>query len=381
MPGLLLLRIVTLIALAASAALYVDYTTAAQAFCGAGSGCAKVRGSGFGYLLNGAIPVPAIGLAGFGSVLIVSLIGEESRRKYLPPLAYIGTVAALVFIVLQAFVIQHFCWLCVTTDVAAIAAGGFAFMYQRSPGKPPQLLQTWAWSVLGLIAVCTPLFWPRLRPVAPVHPKVAAFYQPGKINVVEFADFECPFCRKLHPVLKKVAKDYPGKVNFVRLNMPLQMHPHAETAALAYLCAKSQERGEEMADALFATSDLSSKGNRRLAVGMKLDMQKFDRCMKADATMTELRKEMAILEAAGLQGLPTTYIGDRRYIGSRPEDVLRDAFEAAASGEKPTGVPGPAYAAGAFVLAGLVAFMGRRKEEDESEGESESEPESAQDRS
>ena len=108
--------------------------------------------------------------------------------------------------------------------------------------------------------------------------------QPGKINVVEFADYECPFCRLLHDRLKAIIKDYPGKVNFVRLNMPLQSHPSARHAARAGLCAEAQGKGDAMADRLFSAEDLSPAANRRAAAELGLDVAEFERCVASPDT-------------------------------------------------------------------------------------------------
>src|SRR6185503_6117111 len=94
---------------------------------------------------------------------------------------------------------------------------------------------------------------------------VRAVYEPGKINVVEFADFECPYCRALHPVLKRVIQDYPAdRVHFVRKHVPLEMHELARPAARAAVCTEEQGKGEAMADAL-VQAELSEAAIRRAA--------------------------------------------------------------------------------------------------------------------
>ena len=129
---LVILRICTLVALAASAALFVDYTAFNPAFCAPGSGCSVVRASGFGYLFGGRIPVPLIGLLGFGGVYAVSLAGPSIRKPLLAPFAYLGALGAVVFIALQAVIIHAFCLYCMVTDTAALVIAGAAFAYSRA---------------------------------------------------------------------------------------------------------------------------------------------------------------------------------------------------------------------------------------------------------
>jgi predicted DsbA family dithiol-disulfide isomerase/uncharacterized membrane protein len=370
-----LLRLFALVALAASAALFVDYTSPAAAFCGAGSGCAAVRGSGFGYLVVGGapIPVPVFGLVGFSALYVASLVERpELRQKLVLALGGGGALVALLLIALQWFAIESFCTFCVVADVAAIAAGACAVLYARAahgaddeprskskPGPEADLLKTWAWVALAALAVAAPLLWPRLRPQPELPAGVLALYQPDKINVVEFADYECPFCRMLHGRLKSLVAEYPGKVNFVRLNMPLQSHPSARDAARAGVCAELQHKGDEMADRLFAAEDLSPEANRRAAQELGLDPAAFDRCVASPETDRMIDAQAKILRDAGFEGLPTTYVGSVRIIGARDEEVFRDALARAERREGEKGIPGPVFLGLLFVMIGAVIGVGR----------------------
>lgn len=359
---LVILRIATLIALGVSGALLVDYVSYSPAFCSPGSGCSAVRSSGFGYLFNGLLPVPAIGIAGFAALFVVSL--SAGLRRWVLPMAGVGGAIALFFIVLQAVKIGEFCLLCVVVDVAGIIAALAAFFAQRQE-RARDPFAPWAWVLFAVAAVGAPLAWPRLRPQAPVPAGIASYYQPGKINVVEFADFECPFCRALHPLLKKLVKEREGKVNFVRLNMPLPRHTSAMDAAKAAVCAEAQGKGDEMADQMFEVEDLSPANLRRIAVGIRLDPRAFDACFAAPATVERIQRESKILRDAGFQGLPTTYVGARQIVGAQAEEVFREAFDQAARGEGGGGVPGGVFAAIIAAAVGAVAFLGRRTDDEE----------------
>jgi predicted DsbA family dithiol-disulfide isomerase/uncharacterized membrane protein len=358
------LRVAALIALAVSAALYVDYTSAAPSFCSADSACGTVRRSGFGYIdVSGLplVPVPILGVAGFAVLLAVSLLrGEVWRRRVLPALGVTGGVIGVLLVAIQAVKIGAFCAWCVAADSSAVVVAVTSVFAARA-GPGDERLAVWGWATLGVLAVAAPILWPRLRVQPPVPATIAKYYQPGKINVVEFADFECPFCRALHTRLKALIKEYPGQVNFVRLNLPLERHPHARDAARAWLCAIPQGKGEEMADRLFTAEDLSTRGLRHIAVELGLDIRDFDRCMVDPRTDATIDRQGAILRDAGFEGLPTTYVGSRRIVGAAPDGVFRDAFERARRGDGETGVPGPIYVLVVVLLAGGIVAGARRR--------------------
>src|SRR5262249_47559323 len=134
------------------------------------------------------------------------------------------------------------CWLCVIVDVCALLSAVCAFFVLRAArtGERPQSpLKPWAAAGLALLAVLAPLGWSRFKVPTPVPTMVSTLYRPGKINVVEFSDFECPFCRRLHEqTLKPLLAEYGDRVNFVRMQYPLDGHQMAEPAARAALCAQ-----------------------------------------------------------------------------------------------------------------------------------------------
>lgn len=371
-------RALLVFALGVSAALLADYATSSPAFCSVGSGCDTVRRSGLGYIpippMGAYIPVPLVGLIGFGTALAATLLGNwRRRRQWTLGLLAAGAFLALALILVQAFAIGEFCSLCVLVDVAALAASGAAFAVSKqgweattteeTSGTPKlyALPPAATWALLAGLAIAAPYFWPSLMPAPPVPPKVAALYQPGKINVVEFADFQCPFCRRLHTQLKAIIDDYPGKVNFVRLHMPLPRHERARPAARAVVCAQQQSREEKMADLLFAAEDLGDKAILKGAEQLGLELAAFKRCLTDPATDRTIDAQAAILRDAGFQGLPTTYVGAVKIVGAQPEEVFRDAFDQAARGEGATGIPGWLFWPVALLLAGSILWFGRFK--------------------
>lgn len=409
---LLLLRLAALVALTTSAALMADYVTADPTFCGSDSGCAHVRASGWGHLpvpgLPAEVPLPLLGIVAFSLVLGTSLVPDATRRARLTiPLAGALALSGLALIFLQLFVIGHVCIFCVVVDLCALTIGGAAMGLrgegweesakeeltqtfivdseqlaaesQRlrgvwredsrvyTPPNPliptyrgmPLRLKVWAWAGLGALAIAAPLLWPKLRPAAPVPAAIRELYEPGRINVIEFADFECPHCRDLHGRLKEVLAEYGDRVRFERRHVPLPMHPGAQGAARAALCAEAQGQGEAMADYLFTAEQLTPAGHRRAAERLNLDLERFDACVKEPATDARIASDIELLREVGFEGLPTTYIGGQRILGAERTEVFRDALETAARGEDRLGLPGWAYALLCLALAAALVHFGR----------------------
>jgi predicted DsbA family dithiol-disulfide isomerase/uncharacterized membrane protein len=362
--GLFGVRLAAVLALAVSAALFVDYTNSVPTFCGVDSGCAAVRGSGYGYVVLAGFPVPlpVFGMLGFAVLLGVALTRE--LRRWVPLIAAIGGVLAVFLFGLQAFKIKHLCSLCVTVDTLGVlsAISGLVLWKGEASDSSQEFGLRWgAWPALSVLALVAPLTWPHVRPAPPVPAGVLKLYQSGKINVVEFADYECPYCRRLHPELKTVIASYPGKVNFTRLNLPLHGHEFAQGAAEAQVCARDQGKGDEMADRLFAADDLRPDANRVLGRILGLDMAAFDRCMASAKTDAVIDAESKILIDNGLMGLPTTFVGAKTIIGAQPEEVFRDAFDRAERGEGDSGIPAPAYWLGVLALTCAVTWVGRSR--------------------
>ena len=361
MLGLFGVRLAAVLALAVSAALLVDYISSTPTFCGVGSGCAAVRGSGYGYvsLFDTPVPVPVFGLLGFALLLGVAL--TRGLVRFVPWAAAAGGAIGLGLFGLQALKIGHLCSLCVTVDALGVVAAICGILQWRGEGDPREEfgLRWGTWPLLACLALLAPLAWPQLRPSAPVPAGVQRLYLPGKINVVEFADYECPFCRRLHPQLKAIVESYPGKVNFKRLNLPLKSHEFARGAARAQVCARAQGKGDEMADRLFSAEDLHPSSNRALAQELGVELGAYDQCIASGTADQIIDSESKILLDHGLQGLPTTYVGAKTILGAQPEEVFRDAFERAARGEGEHGIPAWVYWPLSLLLAIGISWVGR----------------------
>jgi uncharacterized membrane protein/predicted DsbA family dithiol-disulfide isomerase len=369
--SLLLFRLAVLVALAVSTALLIDFFRPLPAFCDVGSGCDQIRASGRGKLF-GLLPFPVLGVAGFAILMILSLLPSERAARLTRVFAVVAGGSGIALLGMQAFQLKVFCKLCVTVDSAAIVAAAsilvFAFTQKGATTEAAAPLSStsmrWLWPGATVAAMLLPGGWALFQPSPPVPREVASLWQPDKINVVEFVDFQCPFCRQLHPSILELLDEYGSRVNFVRLNMPLANHPHARTAARAYCCADQQQKGTAMADALIKSDDLTPEGCEKMATQLGLSLADYKGCVTSPATEARIDDEIARVKSAGLAGLPTVWVEDQAIVGFSP-DHLRDAFTRAATDKPRTRLPTSLLWASFAVALGVVGALAMRSRGDD----------------
>jgi len=153
------------------------------------------------------------------------------------------------------------------------------------------------------------------------------------VTIVEFSDFQCPFCRRLAPTLRELARRYPSQVHLVFRNMPLtSIHHAAERAAKAGACAAAQGKFWEMHDLMFAEqSSLSPDALKEKAHRLKLDSKVFDQCLDSDATLKSVQIDEAAAERLGLTSTPSSFVNGRFIAGSLPlyrwQEVINDELK------------------------------------------------------
>ena len=135
------------------------------------------------------------------------------------------------------------------------------------------------------------------------------------VTIVEFMDFQCPFCLRFHPVIEEILKTYPEKVNYVLKNFPLNFHPQAKPAAKAALAAKEQGKYWEMVELLLQNNkNLTDEKFEELAKSLGLNTEKFMKDYKEkDAEWEKLiQEDMALAQKVAVRGTPTFYINGRK---------------------------------------------------------------------
>jgi len=136
------------------------------------------------------------------------------------------------------------------------------------------------------------------------------------VTVVEFADFQCPYCRESYSVLKRVLKAYPQDVRLVFKHLPLDTHSQAFTAARAAVCAEREGRFWELHDALFALRKLDAEDLRGAAISSQLDLTKFDTCLNSDDSRHAVEKHKQAAARWGIDSTPTFFINGKMFRGA-----------------------------------------------------------------
>ncbi len=331
---LLLLRTGLALALFASAALVVDYLNPGDpAFCGVQSECMKVRTSDVGKRLAEAVhsvvpgaTLPQVALLGFVALLALSFFASSRARvQVLGALSAFAGIAGAGLLAAQAFA-GHFCAYCVVVDTSSILAGiagvGLVRTLRTSDDRAslaPALgsAVTLTWGVVVAALTVLPFVWARYPEVPPLPEALAELQVPGKTTVVSFTDFECPYCRQLHPTIEE-AKARPDVVVH-RIMVPLEGHLGAMPAALGYVCAPEDKR-DAMAHALYETDPglLTTKGVIVVGEGLGIAREELNRCMGDPGTRKKIEEQRALFfDRLGGQGLPTTYVGARLVKGAQ----------------------------------------------------------------
>jgi len=147
------------------------------------------------------------------------------------------------------------------------------------------------------------------------------------VKIVEYADYECPYCQQFQPTLDKIAAEYKGRVAIAYKDVPLQMHAHAEKAAEAAHCAGVQGKYWEYHDALFANKQLEIPKLKEYARTLNLDGKAFDQCLDTGAQENAVKATALEGQTLQIQGTPSIFINGRFFAGGPTYEQLRDAVE------------------------------------------------------
>jgi protein-disulfide isomerase len=131
-----------------------------------------------------------------------------------------------------------------------------------------------------------------------------------EVTLVEYSDFECPFCSRFHSTMLELMDDteYAGKVRWVYRHFPLSFHANARPAALASECAAEQGEFWSYADSLFSASSLSASALESMAEDLGLNMSKFKSCFSSDKYGSDITEDQNGGSMAGVSGTPGTII-------------------------------------------------------------------------
>jgi protein-disulfide isomerase len=215
------------------------------------------------------------------------------------------------------------------------------------------------------------LFWGRTPPAAPPSPAQAAAPQPAAqaaaadtqdqqpqfkrydvpvdddpalgpdnapITIIEFSDYQCPFCRQWHEdSFSKIKETFGDQVRFVYRDFPLDsLHPQAEPAAEAANCAREQDKFWEYHDKLFSGEyELGETAYSQIAKDLKLDVAAFEKCLKEGKYKAEVQADYQYAANLGIRSTPTFFINGIPLVGAQPFEVFQEVITKELAGELP----------------------------------------------
>jgi protein-disulfide isomerase len=147
------------------------------------------------------------------------------------------------------------------------------------------------------------------------------------VMVVEYADYECPYCQQDQPIIDKIEAEYKGKIAFVFKDTPLPMHAHAEKAAEAANCAGTQGKYWEYHDFLFQSKQLEVGQLKEAARTLKLNADAFDKCLDSGEKAALIKENLKEGQKFQLQGTPSFFINGRFFNGGMTYEQLKQAID------------------------------------------------------
>ena len=170
--------------------------------------------------------------------------------------------------------------------------------------------------------------------IEPPRVQVAIDDDPAKgpaaapITIVEFSDFQCPFCSRAENVVDEVMKKYGEKVRLVYRDYPLSFHQNAENAAMASECADEQGKYWEMHKAMFDNqAKLASADLVETAGSLGMDKEKFKSCLDSGKYRSEVQKDFQDGQKYGVSGTPTFFINGIMIVGARGVESFTEIID------------------------------------------------------
>jgi protein-disulfide isomerase len=157
------------------------------------------------------------------------------------------------------------------------------------------------------------------------------------ITIVEFSDYQCPYCRRWHEqVYEPLLAAYPGQIKLVYRHLPLtSIHPDAFAAAEAAMCAGEQDAYWPYHERLFGSETLGSQTYIQYAQDLSLNMETFESCLTEHRYQAEIEADSNFATDLGVRSTPTFFINGLALVGAQPLDVFKQVIDKELAGEIP----------------------------------------------
>jgi protein-disulfide isomerase len=170
------------------------------------------------------------------------------------------------------------------------------------------------------------------RPTFPIEVGDAPSFgnKEAKVTIVEFSDFQCPFCAKGADILKELKAKYGNKIRVAFKNFPLPFHNHAEKAANAGLCANEQssEKFWKLHDEMFSHQDsLDPEGLKKAASKIGLKVDQFSKCLDENKYISQVQSQMEEGKKIKVKSTPTFFINGQLVNGAQPVEVFSEIID------------------------------------------------------
>jgi len=156
------------------------------------------------------------------------------------------------------------------------------------------------------------------------------------VTVVEFLDYNCPFCQKGAAITDQIFAAYPGKVRILAKNLPLPMHPNAQKTAEAVLCAQEQGKFWEFRREIFGEFWGKNSAGDMKAIAKKIGLKESDfaSCLDSSKMKPAIEEDVKVLQALGSTGAPTFFVNGKPVVGAQPFEKFSKAIDEALAEKK-----------------------------------------------
>ncbi len=167
---------------------------------------------------------------------------------------------------------------------------------------------------------------PRVQVEAGAAPRRGVVSAP--VTIVEFSDFQCPYCKRAQPALKQILSRYGDKISLVFKDLPLNIHPQAQPAAEAARCASEQGKFWQYHDELFEAAQLEPDLYVKIAGKLGLDLDAFAACRQSGRYGTALKNDIQYAFTVGATSTPSFFINGISLSGAQPVEAFTSIIDA-----------------------------------------------------